>query len=58
MMQVWSGYTQYFDEILDTLASAGIEYEVEGNSIMVDKKDYTEAYGMLCELNSILGAGW
>lgn len=58
MMQVWSGKTKYFDEIIDTFASAGIKYEIQGNSILVDEKDYSNAYGMLCELNSILNAGW
>ena len=57
-MQVWSGYTEFFDEIVDTFASAGINYEVQGTSIMVDENDYNMAYGMLCELNTILGAGW
>jgi hypothetical protein len=58
MMQIWNGYTEFFDEIVDTFASAGINYEIKGNEILVDKKDYNEAYGILCELNSLLEAGW
>jgi hypothetical protein len=58
MVQIWSGSTPYFDEIIDTFASAGIDYEVQGDSILVSKNDYSNAYGMLCELNSILNAGW
>ena len=58
MTQIWSGYTEFFDEIVDTFASAGIKYEVSGYTISVEKNRYNEAYGMLCELNSLLDAGW
>jgi hypothetical protein len=58
MITVWSGYTEYFDEIIDCFASAGIKYEVKGKTILVEEARYNEAYGILCELNSVLEAGW
>ena len=60
MQQIWSGKTEYFDEIVDTFMSEGIKTEVNKKkwTISVDEKRYSEAYGMLCELNSLLEAGW
>jgi hypothetical protein len=58
MTQIWYGYTEIFDEIVDTFACAGIKYEVKGYTISVEDSRYNEAYGMLCELNNLLDAGW
>ena len=60
MEQIWSGKTKYFDEIVDTFASAGIKYEANKKNwtISVDKDRYSEAYGMLMDLNQVLEAGW
>lgn len=57
---VWSGRTEYFDEIVDSLFTAGIKCEVDKqkSTIRVPKERYDEANGILMELNSILEAGW
>jgi len=57
---IWSGKTEHFDEILDTLDCAGIKTEVDRKNwvIKVDRKRYNEANGMLMDLNSVLEAGW
>jgi hypothetical protein len=57
---VWSGRTEYFDEIIDTFASAGIKREVDEKNwvIKVERSRYNEAYGMLMDLNTVLEAGW
>lgn len=60
MEVVWKGRTKYFDEIVDTIASAGVKYEVDKPNyiIKVEKKDVSNVNGMLCELNELLQAGW
>jgi hypothetical protein len=60
MMQIWSGKTDYFDEIVDTFECAGIKCEVDKKkwTIKVDSNRYDEASGMLMDLNSLLEAGW
>jgi hypothetical protein len=60
MTQIWKGKTEYFDEIVDTFLSAGIktEYDEKKWTISVADESYSYAYGMLCELNSLLQAGW
>ena len=57
MTQIWYGYTEIFDEIVDTFECAGIKCEVKGYTISVEDKRYNEAYGMLCELNNLLEEG-
>ena len=57
-MQIWNGYTEIFDEIVDTFECAGIKCEVKGYTILVEEKRYDEACGMLGELNNLLNAGW
>ena len=58
MTQIWSGYTEYFDEIVDTFLCAGIKCEIKDYTILVEDGRYNEAYGMLCELNNLLECGW
>ena len=39
-MTIWSGYTKYWDEILDAFSCQGIKYEADKNKriIKVEKK--------------------
>ena len=57
---IWSGRTKHFDEIADTFGCTGVAMKVDKKkwTIEVDKKRYDECYGMLMDLNSLLGAGW
>jgi hypothetical protein len=57
MIQVWYGYTEIFDEIVDTFECAGIKCEVDGYRISVESARYTEACAMLAELNNLLEEG-
>tara|TARA_B110000503_G_C7029844_1_gene363523 strand:+ start:140 stop:370 length:231 start_codon:yes stop_codon:yes gene_type:complete len=60
MVEVWRGKDKYFDEIVDAIASSGIKYEVNKKAwtISVDRKDYSQANGILMDLNECLEAGW
>lgn len=60
LMTVWSGKTKHWDEIIDAFANAGIKRDVDKKTwtIKVDSDRYSEAYGILMELNSMLEAGW
>jgi hypothetical protein len=60
MVQIWSGKTDYFEEIVDTFECAGIKCEVDRKKciISVESNRYNEACGMLYELNQLMNAGW
>ena len=60
MKEIWNERTEYFDEIVDCFACAGIKYEAdsENYTISVESGRYSEAYGILCELNNELNCGW
>ena len=60
MTQIWKGKTEYFDEIVDTFLSAGIKTEYDEKKWIISVADgsYFHAQEMLCELNTLLQAGW
>ena len=60
MTQIWKGRTEYFDEMVDALMCAGIKMTVDKKqwTISVADKDYSQANGILMDLNQLLEAGW
>lgn len=60
MQVVWRGKNPYWFEILDAFSAQGIRYSADRQKyvIKVAAKDYTQAYGILMELNNELEAGW
>ncbi len=60
MVNVWYGKTKVWGEILETFDNQGIKYKADKKtwSIEVLRKDYSNAYAMLCELNELGGFGW
>lgn len=60
MVNVWSGKTRGWDDILETFSNQGIIYKADNKkwTVKVARKDYNNAYDILCEINQMAGYGW